>query len=282
MSDAPPLAAPAAQPHPLKNPRIAVPLAILLVVVNLPFFHWLLRGQREVTTAVPLVDNFDRADLGNDWWSNGGNYRIVNGQLFAPGSGNNPLWLKARLPADARIEFDVRSEGPDGDIKWEAWGDGRNHSTGYLFLFGAWHNRESRIAKLDEHAFSEQELKAQLAAAARPFPRMVTGLDAVLETLRGPFVRWAAKRDLEKLDQGKFYGPDTPFVVKRMDLRVEKGRTYHVVVTRKAGVIRWEMDGQMVLEARDPAPLEGPGHDRFGFSSWANDTYFDNLKISPL
>jgi len=64
------------------------------------------------------------------------------------------------LPRDVRIEFDVRSEGPDGDVKWEMFGDGRNHSTGYLFLFGAWRNRESRICKLDEHALTQDEARA--------------------------------------------------------------------------------------------------------------------------
>ena len=65
-----------------------------------------------------------------------------------------------RLPKDVRIEFDVRSEGADGDIKWEAFGDGRNHASGYVFIFGGWHNREVRIAKLDEHAPTESELLA--------------------------------------------------------------------------------------------------------------------------
>src|SRR5207249_4523394 len=144
-------AAPARAPHPLRNPRLALPLAALLLLVNLPFLHTLLRGQPEVTQAIPFTDTFDRDTLGPDYWSNGGNWRVVSGQLYSPGAGNNPLWLKARLPADVRIELEVRSEGPDGDIKFEAFGDGRNHSTGYIFLFGAWHNRETRLAKLDEH-----------------------------------------------------------------------------------------------------------------------------------
>jgi hypothetical protein len=42
------------------------------------------------------------------------------------------------------------------------------------------------------------------------------------------------------------------------------------------------MDGQIALEMTDPAPLSGSGHDRFGFSSWSNDTYFDNLQITSL
>ena len=268
--------------HPLQDPKIAVPLLAVLVLVNLPFLHVAFRGPREVTQAVPFSDNFERAELGNDYWSNGGNYRIVSGQLYAPGSGNNPLWLKARLPADVKVEFDVRSEGRDGDIKWEMFGDGRNHSTGYLFLFGWHHNVGSLLCKLDEHALTAGELKARLASVARPFPVQQSGLEALFESIRRPFVLAGARADLDKLEAGTYYKTETPFVVRRDDLRVLKSHVYHVVVTKKAGVIRWEMDGQLAIEMQDPAPLSGPGHDRFAFSTWANDTWFDNLKITAL
>jgi hypothetical protein len=264
--------------HPWLAPRIAIPVAAAVAVVQLPFLHQALRGAAEVNAAVPYQDKFDRATLGDQWWSNGGLWRIVGGELYSPGVGNNPLWLKARLPADVRVEFDVRSEGPDGDIKWEMFGDGRNHSTGYLFLFGAWHNRESRIAKLDEHAFTQDELRAQLAALARPYPRQLDLFEAVAE----PFSKWRARRDLDRLQRGKFYESETPFVVKRGDLKVERGHTYHMVVTKKDGVLHWESDGKTALDMVDPSPLSGRGHDRFGFSSWSNDTYFDNLNITPL
>jgi hypothetical protein len=264
--------------HPWLAPRIALPLAAAVVAVQLPFLHRLVRGAAPVSAAVPYDDRFDRATLGEAWWSNGGLWRIVDGQVYSPGVGNNPLWLKARLPAEVRVEFDVRSEGADGDIKWEMYGDGRNHSTGYLFLFGAWHNRESRIAKLDEHALTQEELRAQLAAAAHPYARPMDWM----QRMAAPFNQWLARRDLEKLQGGTYYAAETPFVVKRMDLKVEKGHTYHVVVTRKGGVLHWEMDGKLALDMVDPAPLSGAEHDRFGFSSWSNDTWFDNLKITPL
>ena len=102
--------------------------------------------------AAPFHDEFERASLGENYWSNGGQWRIASGQVYSPGVGNNPLWLLLRLPPDTRIEFDARSEGADGDLKFEAFGDGRNHATGYVFIFGGWHNRETKIAKLDEHA----------------------------------------------------------------------------------------------------------------------------------
>ena len=264
--------------HPWLAPRIAIPVAAALVAVQLPFLHAALRGAAPVTVAVPYKDNFDRATLGDAWWSNGGLWRIVDGRVYSPGVGNNPLWLKARLPPDVRVEFDVRSEGPDGDIKWEMYGDGRTHSTGYVFLFGAWRNRESRICKLDEHALTQDETRAQLAATAHPYSRQREFIEAVQQ----PFVQWSARRDLERIERGEYWQRDTPFVVKRGDLKVERGRSYHVVVTKQGGRLRWEMDGQLALEMDDPAPLAGTGHDRFGFSSWANDTYFDNLSITPL
>ena len=264
--------------HPWLQPRILVPVAIAVAAVQLPFLHAALRGQAPIAVAVPFQDKFDRASVGDAWWSNGGLWRIVEGQLYSPGVGNNPLWLKARLPADVRVEFDLRSEGPDGDVKWEMYGDGRNHSTGYLFLFGAWRNRESRICKLDEHALTQEEARAQLAATARPLPRQMD----LFEAIQQPFIRWSARRDLERMEKGEYWDRETPFVVKRMDLKVKKGRKYHVVVTKRGGRLRWEMDGQLALEMEDPSPLSGSGHDRFGFSSWANDTYFDNLSITPL
>jgi hypothetical protein len=264
--------------HPWLQPRIAVPVAAVIALVQLPFLHQLLRGAAEVAAAVPYEDKFDRASIGDAWWSNGGHWRIVEGQLYSPGVGNNPLWLKARLPPDVRIEFDARSEGPDGDVKWELDGDGRTHATGYIFLFGAWHNRESRICKLDEHGFTSEETREQLAILARPLPREMD----LIDRLREPFAAWSARRDLARIQEGKYYRSETPFVVKRTDLHVEKGRTYHMVVTKQGGILRWAIDGQPALEMVDPAPLSGSGHDRFGFSSWSNDTYFDNLRITPL
>jgi hypothetical protein len=35
------------------------------------------------------------------------------------------------------------------------------------------------------------------------------------------------------------------------------------------------------MEYDDPRPLGGSGHDRFGFSGWAADLFFDNLRIDP-
>ncbi len=42
------------------------------------------------------------------------------------------------------------------------------------------------------------------------------------------------------------------------------------------------VDGTPFIEFDDPRPLAGNGHDRFGFSGWAADLFFDNLVVQPL
>ena len=63
---------------------------------------------------------------------------------------------------------------------------------------------------------------------------------------------------------------------------VTVGKTEHWRIERKGGLLSWSIDGKPFMQFDDPFPLEGPDHDRFGFSSWQADLYFDNLKITPL
>jgi len=192
--------------------------------------HLLLRGEAKVTVAGPAFeDHFDRAAIGPDYFATGMHWRIANGELWAPEAKNNPLWLRMRLPRDVALEFDARSETATGDrpgdIKFEIFGDGRDHASGYVCIFGGWGNAISVIARLDEHGKDRKE---------------------------------------------------------RRDRKVTAKRTYHMRVERRGGVLRWFIDGELFLEYDDPRPLAGKGHDRFGFSGWAADLFFDNLKISAL
>ncbi len=68
---------------------------------------------------------------------------------------------------------------------------------------------------------------------------------------------------------------------QRADIRVEAGRKYHYKVTRSKGVIDWQIDGQPFLTFADPEPLQGSGHEFFGFNNWEVDVQFDNLSIRP-
>jgi hypothetical protein len=47
-------------------------------------------------------------------------------------------------------------------------------------------------------------------------------------------------------------------------------------------VLTWSIDGREFMRFDDPMPLKGKGHDRFGFSSWEAQLYFDNLTVTAL
>jgi hypothetical protein len=106
----------------------------------------------------PFSDDFNRAALGDPWFSTSPAYRLVGGELVVDHAYNHPLWLKRPLPADAVIELDAWSNDPAGDLKVEAWGDGHSYAettsytaTSYVFVFGGWHNQISVIARMNEH-----------------------------------------------------------------------------------------------------------------------------------
>jgi hypothetical protein len=214
----------------------------LVIVVNLPLIGLLIRPAAETTVTIPptgFVDDFNRADLGPNYFATGAYWRIANGELFSPGAKNNPLWLKAALPDDVQVEFDARSESADGDLKCEIFGDGYSHASGYILIFGGWSNTITALARLDEHG------KA-VANFGSPMPN------------------------------------DGRVRVERHDQHVENGKTYHWLIRRQGQTLTWQIDGQTMFEVTDSEPLKGSGHDRFAFSTWDVNVFYDNLKITPL
>jgi hypothetical protein len=205
-------------------------IAACVLAANVALLHHLLRREAPVTVqGSHFSDDFDRAAIGPNYFTTGMHWRILRGELWAPEAKNNPLWLQMRLPRDVAIEFDARSEtatgSRPGDIKFEVFGNGRDHASGYVCVFGGWGNQISVVARLDEHGADRKE---------------------------------------------------------RHDARVEPKRTYHMRVERQGHELRWFIDGRPFLTFDDPRPLEGKGHDRFGFSSWEADVFFDNLRIERL
>jgi hypothetical protein len=189
-----------------------------------------------------FADDFDRAELGPAWRNTGGPYRIEDGKLVFDHAHNHPLWLARRLPRDVRIELDAMARTPDGDLKVEVFGDGHRHeseeavrkdliyeASGYVFIFGGWHNARSVLVRKNEHT-------------------------------------WQHDRS----------------VPLRTTPRVEPGRTYHWVITRRGGHIDWQIDGKPFLAWDDPHPLEGEGQDHFAFDGWESTCVFDNLVITAL
>ena len=132
-------------------PRTALALLVLASAACVPRGDPALDGTFE--------DDFNRTELGPLWRNTGGPYSLVDGKLKVRGARNKPLWFRRTLPRDVRIELDVRSESPDGDIKFEVYGDGVSKATSlsytatsYVVIFGGWHNSLNVIARMDEHA----------------------------------------------------------------------------------------------------------------------------------
>lgn len=179
-----------------------------------------------------FFDDFERSALGSHYHRTGGNWRIEAGQLHVQGAKNRPLWLLRTLPRDVRIEFEARSESPEGDIKVEVFGDGasfatrdRYVATSYVVVFGGWNNSRNVLARMDEH-----------------------GDDRVVGKAR----------------------------------KVEPGRAYRFRIERVGGTITVWVDDEVLLQMDDSEPLQGRGHDHFGFNNWQSDVWFDNLKVTPL
>jgi hypothetical protein len=64
--------------------------------------------------------------------------------------------------------------------------------------------------------------------------------------------------------------------------KVEPDRRYRIAITRRGGELRFEVDGELIAELFDEAPLRGPGQRHFAFNNWEAPTRFDNLVIYAL
>jgi hypothetical protein len=198
--------------------------------------------------AGPLIseavkDDFERDALGPDWNPTSDVWRIEEGKLCGKGAKNHPVWFRPRLPRNAHIAFEATSYSTDGDIKVEAWGDGRSAAAGtsyddatsYILVLGGWRNSLHVLARLNEHGTTRREL------------RLVPGSE---DPRNQPIV---------------------------------EGRSYHVEIERDDGrTVRLIVDDTEVHAFDDPAPLAGPGHDHFAFNNWNVRACFDDLVITPL
>lgn len=101
-------------------------------------------------------DDFESPTL-SAHWSRGkgeggvGEWMLKDGGVVGVDLKNDPLWLDVELPEKVRIEFDIEALSSVGDLKVEVFGDGVNHQSGYVLIFGGWTNTLDVIARLDEH-----------------------------------------------------------------------------------------------------------------------------------
>lgn len=207
----------------------SVPAPVLLLAF---LFSTACTPQGDPGIGTGFADDFERAQIGAAYERTGGNWQIKSGELRVQGAKNHPLWLLRTLPRDVRVEFDVRSESPEGDIKVEIFGDGTSFAsadsyvaTSYVIIFGGWNNTANVLARMNEH-----------------------GRDRVLGLPR----------------------------------RVEPGRVYRFRIERIGRVLTVWVDDEVLVKMDDVEPLEGRGHDHFGFNNWQSELFFDNLRVTPL
>lgn len=191
----------------------------------------------------PFEDSFDRAELGEEWNVLAPKWKIDSGRLCGQGAKNKGVWLKRRIPVNARIEFDAIAESAVGDLKVEVWGDGRSGATGssytnatsYIAIFGGWKNSKHVLARIDEHGSDRLEIDI----------------------------------DLQSDDE--------------RERAVASGQSYRFRIERADGrTVTWSVNGTVYFTFDDHDPLVGPGHEFFGFNDWDAPVCFDNLKVTPL
>lgn len=134
-------------------------------------------------------DDFERDEIGDDWEAGGDHWRIEEGQLNVQGARNDGLWLQRPLPEEFRVRFTAQSGSEEGDIKFEILGDGSTHESGYIGIFGGWHNSLNVIARLDEHGDDRLEGADEM----RVEPGRVYQMDVVRTDQR---LRWFVDGEL--------------------------------------------------------------------------------------
>lgn len=185
-----------------------------------------------------------QSELGPNWIAtNPLAWKIEQGRLCGKGARNKGVWLDRTLPVNARIEFDAMSFSNDGDLKAEVWGDGRSFATSISY----------------------------------------TNATSYLTIFGG----W--KNTLHVLARIDEHGSDRKELAldpKSDDVRsrpVTKEQSYHFKIERADGkTVKWWVDGREIHTWADEAPLQGVGHDHFGFNNWEIRTCFDNVKVTAL
>lgn len=164
----------------LARARGLLPLAVLLGATGceeVPRTY----STRAADGEVLFRDDFERAELGDDWIVTGPGATIDNGVLKVEDLKNHPLWLSRPLPDDVRIEFDAWATTDEGDIKVELAGDGHSAATsinytatGYVLIFGGWNNSLNAIVRRNEHGRDRKTVGEPKVEPGRRYHFVVT------------------------------------------------------------------------------------------------------------
>ncbi len=186
----------------------------------------------------------------------------------------------------------VTEEWKDGFERGEIGGDYYKSGRGYEIVSGElsakgahnhplWLRKKlPRDVRIDLDCWSNEErgdVKVEVFGDGRSFDPdggayLATGYEVI-------FGGWFnSKSIIARLDE---HGKD---VVTNTTVKVHPTRHYHWRIERVGKRLTWFVDDMATpfLVLDDPNPLEGTGHEYFGFNNWESDTWFDNLVITPL
>jgi hypothetical protein len=203
-----------------------------------------------------------------------------------------PLVALALCACKVKDPPPVTEEWKDTFERGEIGGDYYKSGKGYEIASGALSARGAhnhplwlrkklpRDVRLDLDCWSNEErgdIKVELFGDGRSFDPdagryMATGYELI-------FGGWFnSKSIIARLDE---HGKD---IVANTTLKVEPTRHYHWRIERVGKKVTWWVDDLQTpfLVFDDATPLDGQGHEYFGFNNWETDTWFDNLVITPL
>ncbi len=231
-------------------------IGAVVLLVNLPVLHLLVRSEPKPTGHVPFSDDFtDPGTVARNYRSLGGYPRVVGGELLSPGTKNNPLWLDAALPPDVVVEVSARPISPEGEIRVTVFGSGIDADTGYQAVLGPW---------------------SPMGSPQRLGPSLVR-----LDENGATPSRWLSRAKVPGDLRSAGFKKDSGLRIEAPPLTLEPSHVYRMRFERRGPVLRWTVDGRLMAELDDPFPLTGPGHDRLGLSSGEWDVYYDDLRVTP-
>jgi hypothetical protein len=155
------------------------------------------------------TDDFERDEVGSNYYQTGEGFRLTGGALNARGAYNKPLWLRKKLPRNVQIELTAWSKSPDGDIKVEVFGDGTSSdpdkggymATSYVLVQGGWRNTKSILARQNEHGQEMASRTGPRVVPGQKYRWKITRKDGVItwyvDDMETPYLRYEDQRPLE-------------------------------------------------------------------------------------
>ena len=219
-------------------------IGLVVLLFNIPLVHYFVfRGQMSTVATLPFRDDYsDPSTVAKNYWSSGGLWRVDTGS----GTLMSPGVKNNPLWLRASLPNDVAVEFDAATMSPE--GDIKAE------IFGDGSDHASGYVLIHGGWNNQISIIARLDEHGDELSRVDRS-------------QWRADTRVRKELRGA---------------RAEVGRRYHWRIERRGNTIRWFIDGQPFMDFEDPMPLTGKGHDRFAFSSWESQLYFDNLTITAL